>query len=176
MGFGKVILVDKNDMPIGVMDKLEAHEKGALHRAFSIFLFNYRGEMLLQKRATEKYHCGGLWSNTCCSHPQPDEKISDNMTQKLMQEMGISAPLQKAFTFLYRSEMANGLIEHELDHIYTGIYTGASSVNPEEVEAWSYCSIEKIGLELQRNPEQFTPWFRLLFDPVVNHIQNLKRA
>lgn len=171
-----VILVDQFDNELGTMEKLEAHEKGVLHRAFSIFLFNDQGEMLLQKRASEKYHCGDLWSNTCCSHPVKDVALQTCIQAKLHQEMGISAPVEKAFDFTYRAEMANGLIEHEYDHIYVGHFNGIPSPNPAEVSEWRFASMDEIGRDLCARPERYTVWFRLLFDPLSRHYAKYKCA
>ncbi len=164
-----VILVDVNDLEIGTMEKLEAHQKGFLHRAFSIFIFNSKGEMLLQKRAAEKYHTGNLWSNSCCSHPLPGENFEICLDRKLMQEMGIGCSLEPAFTFTYKADLDNGLTEYELDHIYTGIYNGVPSPNPLEVSDWRFVSMKALTKELDDSPEQFTPWFRLLFEPLTRH-------
>lgn len=157
-----VILVDEQDREVGHMEKLEAHQKGALHRAFSIFLYNDSGQMLLQKRAVEKYHSGALWSNTCCSHPVPGVHISKCLEEKLFQEMGIQASLQKAFDFKYKALLDNGLVEHEYDHVYVGIYNGFPNPNPEEVAAWRYADSEDLQKEIYDAPELFTPWFKLL--------------
>lgn len=172
----QVILVDSEDREIGVMEKLEAHRKGLLHRAFSIFLFNGKGEMLLQKRAESKYHCGGLWSNACCSHPQPDKDIQWCLQEKLYQELRISAHLQKAFSLTYRAELDNGLTEFEYDHIYIGQFEGELHPNPKEVSSYRYVSIDSIADELKSKPEVFTPWFKILFEPLRTHYAQLKSA
>jgi isopentenyl-diphosphate delta-isomerase len=164
----QLVLVNEYDEAIGVMDKLEAHQKGLLHRAFSIFIFNSRGEMLLQQRADQKYHSAGLWTNACCSHPQPGEETGKAASRRLMEEMGFSTPLHKLFEFLYRAEMENGLTEHEFDHVYTGQYEGAVHVNKEEVKDFCYKEIRTIREELQTNPENYTPWFRLAFPEIEN--------
>lgn len=166
-----VILVDTDDREIGTMEKLEAHEKGLLHRAFSIFLFNDRGEMLIHRRALTKYHCGGQWSNTCCSHPEKGKDLNDCLRDKLFQEMGIAAEVEKAFEFTYRAEMENGLTEHEYDHVYIGRYNDAPRPNPEEVCDWRYVSMPALEAELRNEPEKFTPWFRMLFDRITKHYE-----
>jgi isopentenyl-diphosphate delta-isomerase len=171
-----VILVDVQDRPIGTMEKLQAHQRGALHRAFSIFVFNSHGHMLLQRRAFAKYHTGGLWSNTCCSHPRPGQKLETELLRKLHQEMGFQCSLDAAFTFTYRSELDNKLVEYELDHVYIGHYDGTPLPNPHEVSEWRYASIGQIANELQANPNRFTPWFRLLFAPITEHYTLGKRA
>lgn len=167
-----VILVDEKDQQIGTMEKLEAHEKGVLHRAFSIFLFNKKGEMLLQKRAMEKYHTPGLWTNTCCSHPRTNETIDEALQRKLKQEMGITCEVQKAFQFLYKSELESGLIEHELDHVYYGYFDESPNPNPEEVSDWKYSSITDIREEFKNHPEQYTPWFKIIFERMTKYAKS----
>src|SRR5687767_9845264 len=130
----QVILVNENDEQLGVMDKMEAHHKGVLHRAFSIFIFNTKGEMLLQQRAEHKYHSGGLWTNACCSHPAPGEETNDAAERRLQEEMGFSTSLVKVLDFTYRAEFDNGLVEHEFDHVYLGLYNGDIHPNPDEVQ------------------------------------------
>jgi len=176
LAFNKVILVDINDNPIGEMEKLEAHEKGLLHRAFSIFLFNDHGEMLLQKRAYSKYHCGGLWSNTCCSHPFPGIEMQTCLDEKLYQEMGISTALTKAFDFTYSARLDNGLTEYEYDHVYTGRFNGSPDPNPDEVCKWCYASTEELQRQIQLYPGHFTPWFRLLFPKIQEFQLQANRA
>ena len=172
----RVILVDARNRQIGTMEKLEAHKKGLLHRAFSIFIFNSNGEMLIHQRAKTKYHCGGLWTNACCSHPRPDEKIAEGLRRKLKQEMGFNTELQKAFDFTYRSELKNGLVEYEFDEVFIGIYNGDIHPNPEEVEAWKFLEMRDIKRDLELNPNRYTPWFRLLFDPISKYYSRLRRA
>jgi isopentenyl-diphosphate delta-isomerase len=162
----QVILVDGRDVPIGVMEKMEAHQKGLLHRAFSIFIFNQQGEMLLQQRALTKYHSGGLWTNSCCSHPQPGEDTITSAQKRLQEEMGFTTNLQKIFDFVYRAEFNNGLTEHEFDHIFAGEYEGIAEYNQEEVMACSYKSMEELDNMLQQDPTKFTKWFRLAFPGV----------
>jgi isopentenyl-diphosphate delta-isomerase len=169
-GVEHVILVDSDDRELGQAEKIEAHQKGLLHRAFSIFLFDNEGRMLLQKRASSKYHTGGLWTNACCSHPRPHEPIQNTLDFKLMQEMGISCEVQKAFNFLYKAELDNGLTEYELDHVYFGTFSGKPKPNPEEVEDWAYRHIEDIKTDLARNPHRYTPWFQMLFIPILAHL------
>ena len=128
-----VILVNKDDCEVGVMEKMEAHQKGLLHRAFSVFLFNKKGEILLQQRAKHKYHSGGLWTNTCCSHPRPGESLSKATQRRLREEMGIKCEMRPAFSFIYKKKFANGLTEHELDHVFLGRFDGTPEINKEEV-------------------------------------------
>jgi isopentenyl-diphosphate delta-isomerase len=163
-----VILVDEKDHPKGTMEKMEAHEKGLLHRAFSVFIFNRRGDMLLQRRALKKYHSGGLWTNACCSHPNPDEDVHHAAVRRLKEELGFETILQKAFEFTYRSEYSNGLTENEFDHVFTGEYNGAIQADPKEVSDYCYKSIEDIRQSLSTNPEKFTTWFHIAFPKIEN--------
>jgi len=133
-----VVLVDEHDNAVGIMEKMEAHQKGLLHRAFSILLFNNKGEMLLQKRASQKYHSGGLWTNTCCSHPLPGETMTNATSRKLKQEMGIDTNIEFAFKFIYKSPLDKDLVEHEFDHVFIGTFNGTPSINKEEVEDWKF--------------------------------------
>jgi isopentenyl-diphosphate delta-isomerase len=158
-----VILVNKEDHEIGVMEKMEAHEKGVLHRAFSIFLFNKKGEILLQQRANHKYHSGGLWTNTCCSHPRPGESLAEATERRLMEEMGIACKMWPAFSFIYKKKFSNGLTEHELDHVFLGKYDDAPNINREEVEDWKYMSLDDIQTDIELNPEKYTAWFKICF-------------
>jgi isopentenyl-diphosphate Delta-isomerase len=164
----KVVLVDEQDNPLGVCEKLAAHENGGvLHRAFSIFVFNDQKELLLQRRASQKYHFGGLWTNSCCSHPRPGESASDAAHRRLVEEFGFDTMLTKQFEFIYRAEdAASGLTEHELDHVFFGQFNGTPIPNPDEISAWRWASLVTITAELQNIPEQFTPWFRIAFDRV----------
>jgi isopentenyl-diphosphate Delta-isomerase len=162
----EVILVNEHDEETGRMEKMEAHEKALLHRAFSVFIFNSKGEMLLQQRAADKYHSSGLWTNACCSHPMPGETTADAATRRLQEEMGFIAPLQKAFHFTYKAPFDNGLTEYEYDHVFTGFYEGAITPNPEEVQAYCYKSLAAIHQDLADQPEQYTAWFKIAF-PMV---------
>jgi len=160
----QVILVDEADNAVGTMEKLEAHQKGVLHRAFSILLFNSKGEILLQQRAAAKYHSAGLWTNACCSHPVPGEPIAITIRKKLMQEMGIDVQPSFSHTFIYKSVLDNGLIEHELDYVYTGTFDGIPVVNPDEVQAWRYVSEADLQKEIIQSPENFTSWFKIIMN------------
>lgn len=164
----QVILVDKMDNAIGTMEKMEAHEKGLLHRAFSIFVFNQHGEMLMQQRASHKYHSGGLWTNTCCSHPRPHESLEEATHRRLMEEMGFDCDLEKAFSFIYKTTLDKGLSEHELDHVFIGYFDEEPIINPEEVENWKYMHPEKIRLDIINNPDDYTVWFKIAFEEVLN--------
>ena len=162
-----VILVDEKDNPMGQMEKLEAHQKAVLHRAFSIFIFNSKGDMLLQQRVEDKYHSGGLWSNACCSHPRPGEDLMQAAGRRLKEEMGFDTPLEKIFDFIYRAELENGLTEHEFDHVLAGEYEGAVTFNTSEVKNTVYKDMRDIGQSLQENPGQYTAWFRLIFPRIA---------
>lgn len=161
-----VILVDEQDNELGVMDKMQAHITPVLHRAFSIFIFNNKNEMLLQQRASGKYHSGGLWTNACCSHPQPGEDTGAAALRRLKEEMGFETPLEKAFSFVYQAAFDNGLTEYEYDHVFTGFYDGAIQPDPEEVSHYRFLPMEEIKEMLKENPEQFTVWFRLAFSRI----------
>ena len=164
----QLILVDKQDNPVGTCEKMEAHRQGLLHRAFSIFIFDAQGRMLLQQRALSKYHSGGLWTNACCSHPFPGE---DNLTaaqRRLQEEMGFTTSLSKAFDFYYRAAFENGLTEHEFDHVFVGQYEGALEVNPQEVMDYCFLSLEEIENQLETRPDRYTEWFKIAF-PRLRH-------
>ncbi len=158
----KVILVDEQDNALGTMDKLEAHSRGILHRAFSIVIFNSRGELLLQKRSLKKYHSGGLWTNSCCSHPRPDEPIVEAATNRLKHEMGIDVQPEFAYKFLYKSKLDNNLTEHELDHVFTGLFDGTPEINADEVADWKFISVEELRMDILKYPNRYTTWFRLI--------------
>lgn len=167
-----VILVDAKDNVLGEMEKLEAHQKGKLHRAFSIFIFNSKGELLLQKRALNKYHSGGLWTNTCCSHPRVGENITDAALRRLDEEMGFTCNLQEIFSFIYRAELNNELTEHEYDHVLFGSFEEKPTVNPAEVAEWKWMSMADILEQANVNPGQFTAWFLFMLDQVCDHAKN----
>ena len=167
-----VVLVDENDQQIGLMEKMEAHEKGLLHRAFSVFIFNDENQLLLQQRAKDKYHSGGLWTNTCCSHPREGESLLDAGKRRLHEEMGFSCPIETVFSFIYKAELDNNLIEHELDHVLIGNYNEAPKPNPDEVMDWKYVDLEWVVEDMKANPENYTAWFRIVFDNVKGHFLN----
>lgn len=170
----QVILVDEDDSQIGVMDKLEAHQKGLLHRAYSVFIFNKKNELLIQRRTYDKYHSGGLWTNTCCSHPQPGEYLNESVKKRLQEEMGITCDLSFAFRFIYRSQLDNGLSEHELDHVFFGQYSNDPIPNPVEVSDWKYKSFHSLTEEIQLNPEKFTSWFKICLPQMQEYLENKK--
>lgn len=161
-----VILVNERDEPTGIMEKMEAHRKAVLHRAFSIFIFNNKGEMLLQQRALGKYHSGGLWTNACCSHPAPGEETPNAAMRRLHEEMGFTTSLEKIFDFVYRYEFEHGLTEHEFDHVFIGIYDGKISPDPMEVKDYCYKGLEEIHATLQSHPQKYTAWFGIAFPKV----------
>ena len=160
----KVVLVDKNDNQIGLMPKMEAHQKGILHRAFSIFIINSQNQILLQKRSANKYHSAGLWTNTCCSHPREGENIIDAGSRRLHEEMGIKTDLKVAFNFTYKAELENGLIEHEYDHVLIGKFNGTPKLNKDEAEDWKWISIEEIRKDIIENQTDYTVWFVIAFE------------
>ena len=159
----QVILVDEKDIPVGVAEKMEAHQKGMLHRAFSVFIFNSKGEMLLQQRALHKYHSGGLWTNACCSHPNPGEETLAAAQRRLKEEMGFEVPVEKVFDFMYKTEFDNGLTEYEFDHVFTGEYDDQVDFNKNEVMDFCYKDIQGIRNSLQMHPEKYSAWFHLAF-------------
>lgn len=152
------------------MDKMEAHEKGKLHRAFSIFIFNNKGEMLLQQRALDKYHSAGLWTNTCCSHPQPEEEVAVAARRRLVEEMGFETELTKAFTFQYKTGFDNGLTEHEVDHVFTGQYEGSLHPNPAEVADYSFKTIAAVKQSIASEPHLYTSWFKIAFPKLESYL------
>jgi isopentenyl-diphosphate Delta-isomerase len=163
----KVILVDENDQEFGEKDKMQAHIDGDLHRAFSIFIFNNKGEILLQKRAAAKYHSPGLWTNTCCSHPQPNKTMEDCLNQRLKIEMGMVCEMQPWFTFKYKAEFENGLTEHEFDHVFKGFSDELPIPNPDEVADYQYFSVSDLKSDLNENPQKYTAWLKLIIDRIT---------
>ena len=163
----KVILVNHSDDAIGTMEKMKAHEQPVLHRAFSVFIFNSKGEMLLQRRAGEKYHSGGLWTNACCSHPRPGEATAVAAARRLAEEMGFSTPLEKVFDFVYEASFENGLHEHEFDHVFIGEYEGLIEPDPVEVSEFRYVKMDDLAASLESNPEEYTAWFAIAFPRIA---------
>lgn len=157
----RVILVDEADAAVGTAEKLAAHRTGRLHRAFSVLVLNARGELLLQRRSRLKYHSGGLWSNTCCSHPRPGEDTIRGAHRRLREEMGFDCALAAACSFVYRADVGNGLVEHEYDHLLLGRWDGRPAPDPAEVEAWRWAAPDRVRREVASRPERFTYWFRL---------------
>lgn len=161
-----VVLVDENDNDIGVMEKLQAHQEGKLHRAFSIFIFNNKNEMLLQQRSLSKYHSAGLWANSCCSHPRPNETIKDAANRRLFEEMGMSCDLTIKTNFIYKSQFDNGLTEHELDYVLVGYSNQEPIINKDEVEHYKWQSVSLIKEDIAANPNHFSFWFKLALEKV----------
>lgn len=170
----KVILVDQSDMPLGTMPKMEAHEKAILHRAFSVFILNKKGELMLQQRAFHKYHSPGLWTNTCCSHQRLGESNIEAGQRRLREEMGFSVPLKELFSFIYKAPFDNGLTEHELDHVMVGYTENSPDINLEEVAAWKWMPLDTLADDLLNKPENYTVWFKIIFDRFHNHIKQIQ--
>ena len=166
-----VILVDKNDNQIGLMSKLDAHKKGILHRAFSVFVLNNNNEIMLQKRAYNKYHSGGLWTNTCCSHQREGENSIDAGKRRLLEEMGFETELKIITSFIYKVEFENGLTEHELDYLLIGRYLKSPVINKQEVADWKWMKVELIADDIKLNPNNYTSWFKIIFDKFQNKIK-----
>ncbi len=165
-----VILVNEKDEQIGLMPKLEAHEKAVLHRAFSVFVFNDNNELMLQQRALSKYHSPGLWTNTCCSHQRDGESNLQAGKRRLQEEMGFVTELEEKTSFIYKAPFDNGLTEHELDHIMVGHYNDAPVINREEVESWKWMPLESVKLDIATNPEEYTAWFKIIFEKFYKYI------
>ena len=170
MNEDNVILVDVHDKQIGLMPKLEAHEKGVLHRAFSVFIFNNNGELMLQKRALTKYHSPGLWTNTCCSHQREGESNIYSAKRRLSEEMGFVTELQEKTSFIYKAKFDNGLIEHELDHIIVGNYNQSPIINSFEVDSWKWMSMQDIKNNIKDQPYNYTAWFKIIFEKYYKYI------
>lgn len=167
-----VILVDQDDRETGVMEKIQAHREALLHRAFSVFVFNSKGELMLQQRALGKYHSPGLWTNTCCSHPRPGEDTEAAAHRRLHEEMGFDCTLTKIFHFTYKAPFDNNLTEHEVDHVFVGFSDTLPVINPEEVESYRFATLDDISVEMAENPELFTVWFQIAFERVAEYYLN----
>ncbi|WP_034921443.1 isopentenyl-diphosphate Delta-isomerase [Gillisia sp. CAL575] len=167
----KVILVNQKDEPIGLMPKMEAHEKGLLHRAFSVFIFNEKNELMIQQRALSKYHSPGLWTNTCCSHQREGETNIEAGKRRLQEEMGFTAELEDTISFIYKAPFDNGLTEHEFDHILVGNYNEQPNLNPEEAEAWKWMSLDDVARDMVNNPTIYTEWFKIIFEKYYQSIE-----
>ena len=163
----EVILVNELDEQLGTMEKMEAHQKAILHRAFSVFIFNSKGEMLLQQRAARKYHSGGLWTNACCSHPNPGEDILAAAQRRLKEELGFTTYLKRAFHFTYKTSFENGLTEHEYDHVFTGLYEDLIQPDKDEVSDYCYKTMEEIKNSLEIYPQKYTAWFHIAFPQIL---------
>ncbi|MEZ4793205.1 MAG: isopentenyl-diphosphate Delta-isomerase [Gelidibacter sp.] len=169
-----VILVNEKDEHIGTMPKLEAHKKAVLHRAFSVFVFNDNNELMLQQRASHKYHSPNLWTNTCCSHQRVGESNVEAGKRRLQEEMGFVTDLKDTISFIYKAPFDNGLTEHEYDHILVGNYNEEPNINPEEVSDWKWMSLEDVQKDMQEQPEIYTEWFKIIFDKFYQHIDIAK--
>ena len=172
----QVILVNEMDEQLGLMEKLEAHRKGALHRAVSVFIFNRKGELLLQKRASTKYHGAGLWTNTCCTHPRDGETNLECAHRRLKEEMGFDTQLEERFSFIYNSEVENGLIENEFDHVFFGIHDGDFKLNKEEVEDCTFASLGNVSKDADQHPERFSIWFRIILEKFKEHLSGMEHS
>jgi isopentenyl-diphosphate delta-isomerase len=170
----QVILVNEKDEPIGLMNKLEAHEKAVLHRAFSVFVLNNKNEIMLQQRAHQKYHSPLLWTNTCCSHQRAGETNIEAGSRRLFEEMGFVTELKELFHFIYKAPFDNGLTEHELDHVMIGYYNENPKINSEEVESWKWMSIEEVKIDMKQNPDLYTVWFKIIFDEFYHYLEDHK--
>ncbi len=167
-GLDRVILVDEQDKMIGIGEKLNVHLKGQLHRAFSVFIFDASGRLLIQKRAATKYHSGGLWSNTCCGHPRPGEEIRDAALRRLQEEMGIDCPIEKSVTFVYTVMVDNGLIEHEYDHVFIGTFDGIPSPDANEVQDWQWVEWDSLKEDMLQNQRKYTRWLSIAIKKFAN--------
>ena len=172
----EVILVDEEDRTLGFMEKMEAHEKALLHRAFSIFVFNSEGELMIHQRAFEKYHSGGLWTNTCCSHPRKGETVEQAAHRRLMEEMGFDCELQEVFSFIYKAELDQGLTEHELDHVLIGEYNDQPNLNPDEVADWKCIGLSDLKSDIDSNPDKYTIWFKIALKEVEQHWEEIQKS
>ncbi len=166
-----VVLVDKNDNQLGLMEKIEAHKKAVLHRAFSVFILNNKNELLMQKRALVKYHSPGLWTNTCCSHPRHKESVISAGVRRLKEEMGFETKLKNLFSFIYKAKFDNGLTEHEFDHVLLGKYNKAPLINKSEVSEWKWVDIDFLKNDVVYNPNLYTEWFKIIFDQFYKNIK-----
>lgn len=170
MDTSRVILVDENDNMTGVMEKLQAHAEARLHRAVSVFIVNSGGEWILQKRALDKYHSQGLWTNTCCTHPAPGESAHDSARRRLREEMGLDCELTELFSFIYREDVGNGLTEHEYDHVFAGVTDAIPAINRDEVVEWRATDFVSLKKDIENNPSAYTVWFRKVFKEVNSHL------
>lgn len=172
----KIILVDENDREIGSGEKLKVHQEGKLHRCFSIFVFNSKGELMLQERARSKYHSGGLWTNTCCSHPRVGENINEAAHRRLAEEMGFDCGLKEIFSFIYKAKLDHGLWEHEFDHVFIGRYDGEPKIDPEEAEGWKWIGFNELIKDIAENPENYTEWFKIAMDKNREELEKAARS
>ena len=167
-----VILVDEHDNALGLMEKMEAHRLAKLHRAFSVFAMNDQNEILLQRRALHKYHSGGLWTNTCCSHPREGESVETAAKRRLMEEMGFTCDVSRVFSFIYKAKLDNDLTEHELDHVLIARWNEDPQINPDEADSFEWRSVEWVVLDMKQHPEKYTVWFKIIYDRFLNFWNN----
>jgi len=166
-----VVLVDQDDQKLGLMEKQQAHVAGLLHRAFSVFVFNSKGELMIQQRAASKYHSPTLWTNTCCSHPRDNETYEQAAHRRLEEEMGFDCELEYKFNFIYKAHLENDLIEHELDHVFIGTFDDEPKLNPEEVMAYRWVELDDLKKDMEKNPQNYTAWFKIIFEHYVSYIE-----
>lgn len=166
----KVVLVSEKDEELGLMEKQQAHLAGLLHRAISVFVFNSKNELMIQQRALHKYHSPGLWTNTCCSHPRQNESYQQAAERRLQEEMGFECDLEYSFDFIYKADVGGGLIEHEIDHVFVGRFEGKPSLNPEEVADYKWVPMNDLLEDIERNPEEYTTWFKIILNQYLSHI------
>jgi len=171
-----VILVDKDDKPVGLMEKMEAHEKAMMHRAFSVFIFNDEGKLMLQQRALHKYHSPGLWTNTVCSHPRDGETVQAAAHRRIVEEMGFDCGFEKAFSFVYKAEVGQGLVEHEFDHVFIGVSNLQPNINHEEVSTWKYVDLQWLENDVASNPQDYTEWFKIALARVLEYFADGRKA
>ncbi len=168
----EVVLVDELDQAIGTADKQQAHLEGSLHRAFSLFVFNHSGQLLLQQRAAGKYHSGELWSNTCCGHPRPDEPLSEAVHRRLQEEMGFDCELSKAFDFIYKTHFENSLIEHEFDHVFIGVFDGKPKPDSDEAAGYAWLTLEELSVDISQHPARYTYWLKHILQPLQQYLKD----
>lgn len=168
----EVVLVDELDQAIGSADKQQAHQEGSLHRAFSLFVFNDSGQLLLQQRAAGKYHSATLWSNTCCGHPRPNEPLAEAIHRRLREEMGFDCELNKAFDFIYKTPFENGLMEHEFDHVFVGRFNGTPKPNSDEASGYEWLDLHALSVDISQRPERYTFWFKHILEPLQQYLAN----
>lgn len=166
-----VVLVDQDDQKLGLMEKQQAHIAGLLHRAFSVFVFNSKGELMIQQRAASKYHSPTLWTNTCCSHPRDNETYEEAAHRRLQEEMGFDCELEYKFNFIYKAHLENDLIEHELDHVFIGTFDEEPKLNPDEVMAYRWVELNDLKKDIDKNPQNYTAWFKIIFEHYVSYIE-----
>ena len=169
MSIEKVVLVNEKDEVVGSMEKIEAHEKALLHRAFSVFVINKNNELMLQRRALGKYHSPGLWTNTCCSHPRVNETYENGAHRRLVEEMGFDCDLKDLFSFIYKAPFDNGLTEHELDHVFVGYCETEPVINTDEVDSWKWIAMDELKKDIKDNPDNYTVWFKIIFEKFAEH-------